>query len=115
MSDDFITGDETDPFDPQDQRSAAAAAKRSVEDDAERLRAALLRRQEAYKRLFAGAPIGDDMQIVMADLRRFCRGDTTTWSENAREHALLTGRQEVWLRISDHLRLSFDDLYTKYV
>lgn len=71
-------------------------------------------RQGAYVRWWQGKPIGDDNRIVADDLRRFCRGGMSAYDDNERVHLLLTGRQEVWLRIMDHVQLSFDDLYERY-
>jgi hypothetical protein len=50
----------------------------------------------------------------MEDLSRFCRGKETAFDIEERVHVLLTGRQEVWFRIMDHLRLSYDALVEKY-
>jgi len=114
MADDFISGDDYDPYDPADEtRSRNVFAKRvSIEQDA--LVDLLRRRQEAYTRLFSGTPAGNDAQIVMEDLSRFCRGKETAFDIEERVHVLLTGRQEVWFRIMDHLRLSYDALVEKY-
>ena len=114
MADDFITGDDYDPYDPADEsRSRNAFAKRvAVAQDV--IVDVLRRRQEAYMRLFAGNPTGDDARIVMEDLSRFCRGKETAFDIEERVHVLLTGRQEVWFRIMDHLRLSYDALVEKY-
>lgn len=40
---------------------------------------------------------------VLADLARFCRANTTTFDKDARIHALLEGRREVFLRIAGFL------------
>lgn len=50
-------------------------------------------------------------QRVLADLATFCRAAEPTYSPDARLHALLEGRREVWLRIQNHLQLSPDELY----
>ncbi len=66
----------------------------------------------AYQIAFgAGAASG----AVLDDLRRFCRGDSPCWSEDARHHARLEGRREVWLRIQDQLNLQPEDLLQKRV
>jgi hypothetical protein len=114
MAEDFVSGDDYDPYDPADEnRSRNAFAKRVVmaqEVVVDQLR----RRQEAYSRLFSGTPAGNDAHIVMEDLSRFCRGKETAFDIEERVHVLLTGRQEVWFRIMDHLRLSYDALVEKY-
>lgn len=48
------------------------------------------------------------------DLARFCRADQSTFHADARVHAVLEGRREVWLRIQEHLRLSDEELFTLY-
>lgn len=114
MADEFVTPDAADPFDAQDVARSNTAQE-------ERKRAAtttvldyLRSRQEAYKRFFNGTPQPGDAEMVLADLYAFCRGDDTTFHPNERIHTLLTGRQEVILRINDHRRLSFDALVAKY-
>lgn len=115
-NDEFVTGEDDpyDPHDPEDQGRAVADARRLTHDANEVVLARLRRRQEAYTRLFAGNPMGDDAEIVRVDLEWFCRGKDTTFDTNARIHALLTGRQEVYLRIMDHMRLDYDALVEKY-
>lgn len=71
-------------------------------------------RRQAFTRVMLGKAIGDDVKIFTDALRRFCRGDTSAWDEDARTHALLTGRQEVWIFISDFSRLSQDEIVDKY-
>lgn len=66
-----------------------------------------LRRKRAYVAVFHGddgrpSPPAD---IVLADLRDFCRARETTFDEDPRTHALLEGRREVWLRIAGHLHI----------
>ena len=53
-------------------------------------------------------------QGVLDDLRGFCRGDRSTFHPDARSHALLEGRREVWLRIQQHLELTPDQLLVLY-
>lgn len=78
----------------------------------ERQRAFLQNRQRAYLRLFGGE--GLEVKEVVADLKKFCFADDSAYDPDARTHALLAGRQEVWLRIADHLNLKIDDLVKKY-
>lgn len=81
------------------------------------LRAALdriLRRRLAYRRLFLNAD-GDlhrDAEVVLADLRRFCRatGSTALVSPVSKAvdpiaMAMAEGRREVWLRLMAHLHV----------
>lgn len=47
---------------------------------------------------------------VLADLARFCRAHESTFHPDARVHAQMEGRREVWLRITEHLGLSPEEL-----
>ena len=118
MADDdaFVDGDNEprDPFDPAQAANAADRATRERDDASQKLVDNLRRRQEAYRRVFSGQPMGDDVRVVVEDLKAFCRGETTTFDADPRVHALLTGRQEVYLRIMDHWRLDFDTFLQKY-
>lgn len=53
-------------------------------------------------------------RVVMADLARFCRANTTCFHEDPRIHAVLEGRREVWLRITQHLNLPLEELAKLY-
>jgi hypothetical protein len=66
-----------------------------------------LRRKRAYVGLFHGADglPTPDADIVLGDLRDFCRARESTFEEDPRLHALLEGRREVWLRIAGHLHI----------
>lgn len=111
--DDFIDGEQP-AIDPAQRDSDAAVFRKQQEDELAAMRAARLRLREAYVRVFAGAPAGDDVVLVMDDLRNFCRGEETAWHDSERIHCLLTGRQEVFQRIADHTRLSADVLWERY-
>lgn len=65
----------------------------------------------AYRRVFHAENL--DVQVVLADLAKFCRATDSTFVTDARAHALLEGRREVWLRISEHLNLTVEELYRK--
>lgn len=69
-------------------------------------------RRIAYQRTFlvegALAPYAEE---VLKDLARFCRANDTTFHKDARAHAVLEGRREVWLRIQRHLNLTDEQLY----
>jgi hypothetical protein len=49
---------------------------------------------------------------VLLDLAKFCRANQSTFHPDARSHAVLEGRREVWLRITNHLHLTTDELYS---
>lgn len=75
--------------------------------DISRLRNLIITRQGAYKGLFKG-PLAD---LVLADMAAFCRAHESTFHENARIAAMLDGRREVWLRVSNHLHMSPEALF----
>jgi len=70
----------------------------------------LARRRTAYVKTFRNA-FGEE---VLADLAKFCRANQTTFHVDARAHALAEGRREVFLRISQHLQLTDDELWSLY-
>jgi len=53
-------------------------------------------------------------QEVLIDLAKFCRANASTFHQDARMHAVIEGRREVWLRISHHLNLSSEQLFALY-
>jgi hypothetical protein len=68
----------------------------------------LIRRSQAYRIVFAPGQMTD---VVLADLAKFCRADRSTFHPDPRVAAQLDGRREVWLRITQHLEMSPEDLY----
>lgn len=69
-------------------------------------------RSLAYQSIFLGH--GRDTDIVLQDLAKFCRASESTFHENQRASDVLIGRREVFLRISQHLRLSQEQLWQLY-
>lgn len=72
----------------------------------------LMRRRTYYVRTFDFSNVNN--QSVLADLAKFCRANKSTFDENDRVSLILQGRQEVWLRIQHHLRLSPEQLWELY-
>lgn len=70
-----------------------------------------LRRRKRNYQLCFHQPAG---QEVLIDLAKFCRAAESTFHEDARLHAVLEGRREVWLRITNHLNLSPEQLYSLF-
>lgn len=66
-------------------------------------------RKQAYQQVFN--PESRFAQMVIKDLAKFCRANQSTFHTDARAHAVLEGRREVWLRISQHLNLPPEDLW----
>lgn len=68
----------------------------------------LRHRRRAYQ-LAMGSPAGNE---VLSDLARFCRAIETCVVPGDHDRTLiLEGRREVWLRITDHLHLTSEQLY----
>jgi hypothetical protein len=53
-------------------------------------------------------------QQVLIDLAKFCRAGRTTFHPDPRISAVLQGRHEVWLRITNHLHLTSEQLFALY-
>lgn len=66
-------------------------------------------RRSAYRRLFDLE--GQDAQIVLADLAKFCRATQTTVTPDDRASLVLEGRREVWLRLQQHLQMDEESLW----
>lgn len=69
------------------------------------------RRSRAYNTVFKNSRGGG---IVLEDLAKFCRANESTFHADARMHAVLEGRREVWLRIQQHLNLTPNELFALY-
>jgi hypothetical protein len=88
------------------------SAVESVVNWYEKARGFLKLRQLAYLR--ALDPKTESGRLVLEDLAKFCRANSTTFLEDPRLSDVLVGRREVWLRIQEHLRLSEDQLWAIY-
>lgn len=69
-------------------------------------------RKGAYLAVFD--PSGTQTDIVLDDLAKFCRANQSTFHPDARAHALMEGRREVYLRIQEHLKLTNEQLSKLY-
>lgn len=78
----------------------------------EKLKNILFRRRIAYKQVFN--PESIHVKIVLHDLARFCRAMDSTYHKDARAHAVLEGRREVFLRIEKHLKLDPEQFWKSY-
>jgi hypothetical protein len=74
----------------------------------------ILNRKSAYRRTFmdASGNISRDAEIVLADLRKFCRATSSsvmvspiTKSIDPIAMGMAEGRREVWLRLMAHLHI----------
>lgn len=98
----FIEGDE-----PPEHR-----AVQETDDLALRI---VRRRKEAYTRLFVpGAATKDDIEIVTADLTRFCRLAETTERDPGWDIKILEGRRQVLLRMIEFSKLDVTTLLHRY-
>lgn len=64
------------------------------------------RRRRAYQDIFSGK----SGQIVLKDLARYCRANSTAFTGDERETNFRLGRQDVWLRIQSALHLTDEDI-----
>ena len=80
----------------------------------------LLRRKSAYRRVFLHSDGGmtRDQELVLADLRRFCRATSSTVVVSPVSKgidplamAMAEGRREVWLRIAGMLHIDEKTLF----
>lgn len=87
----------------------------SVAELKERAEAAFkfVRMRRHYYRL-TFKPTNSAAQQVLSDLSRFCRARESTFSTDPYKMALMQGRYEVWLRITQHLNLSDAKLFDLY-
>jgi len=67
-------------------------------------------RKRAYQLCFS-SPAG---QEILIDLAKFCRAAESCYHDDARKHAVLEGRREVFLRIQENMQLTVDQLYSLY-
>jgi hypothetical protein len=71
----------------------------------------LATRSQAYRQVFKDSQAS---QRVLRDLAKFCRANDSTFHADPRNHAVLEGRREVWLRIQNHLQLDTETLWKVY-
>lgn len=62
----------------------------------------------AYNQVFSKS--NQYSKAVLKDLAKFCRAHESTFNADARSHAVLEGRREVWLRIQEHLNLDAEEI-----
>ena len=72
----------------------------------------LNKRTRAYKHTFNVEEVFP--RIVMEDLAKFCRAHESTFHENHSMSDRLDGRREVFLRISNFLHLTDEQLWDLY-
>lgn len=68
-------------------------------------------RRAAYRNIFLSP---ESKRNVLPDLARFCRANESCFHPDARMHAVLEGRREVWNRIQSHINLPPEELWALY-
>lgn len=63
----------------------------------------------AYNRVFDRQNVYTE--TVLKDLAKFCRAHQSTFLPDARSHAVLEGRREVWLKIQEYLQMTPEEIY----
>ncbi len=89
----------------------------------DKLQRTIFRKRQAYRAIFEpSGQLSPAAQIVLTDLRRFCRATVSTTVVSMVTQrvdpiasAQAEGRREVWLRIMQHLHVSDADLYKTLV
>jgi hypothetical protein len=66
-------------------------------------------RAYAYRMVFS--PENKYTSDVLKDLAKFCRAHESTFHSDARKHAALEGRREVFLRVMEHLNLTEEQIF----
>jgi hypothetical protein len=79
----------------------------------ERIQNWLLNKRRAYRAVFL-RPEDKDGQRVLSDLASFCLAHTSRFHVDAREHARLEGRHEVWIHIRQTLDLTDQEFLELY-
>jgi hypothetical protein len=83
-----------------------------ISEKLEKVRQFLIGRQQAYRQVFN--PESQATIKVLKDLARFCRANDPTFHADARMHAVLEGRREVFLRIQKHTGMNTNDFLKLY-
>ena len=80
-----------------------------VRDTVEAVKNMLRGRAYAYRQVFSKDSV--QAKAVLKDLAKFCRAHESSYHPDARVHAAMEGRREVWLRIQEYLKLEADEIY----
>jgi hypothetical protein len=76
----------------------------------DRIKDYLTTRAQAYRFVFKGV----HGERVLGDLARFCRAHDSTFNPDPRAEGILQGRRDVWLRISRHLNMTEEELWSHF-
>lgn len=89
-------------------------AQQDIQQDAfQKAKNAVVKLQQDYINVFdADSPV---VENILTDLKIFCRANESTFNADARIHAMLEGRREVWLHIERQLKLKPDELIARVI
>ena len=76
----------------------------------QKVRDFLRTRVQAYQFAFDGI----HGKRVLDDLAAFCRAHQSTFHVDPRVEGIMQGRREVWLRITSHLNMTDEELWSHY-
>jgi hypothetical protein len=70
-------------------------------------------KEQAYRTTFTGdnEKTHESGKQVLGDLRAFCGATKSNYSSDALEMARMEGRREVFNRITNYLKIDYDDYY----
>ena len=115
---DVFEDDGPDDFDPEVIAEAQQEAQETKTEEQKAKEQALHRLELAYKRLFAGKPLDEDVNIVLTDLAEFCNGHTTPHNHlqpNQLNLNIGVGRQQVYFRIMQFTQLRHDVIMNRFM
>lgn len=118
MSDVFEDDAGPDDFDPEVIAEAQQEVKDTKTEEQQAKEQALHRLELAYKRVFAGKALDDDVNIVLTDLAEFCHGHTTPHDHVRPDQINLNigvGRQQVYFRIMQFTQLRHDVIMNRFL
>jgi hypothetical protein len=73
------------------------------------VKSVLVERKKAYQFTFNKEDMSN--RLALQDMAKFCFAAKSTFDPDPRIHALREGRREVWLRISQYLNLTDDEIW----
>lgn len=72
------------------------------------------RRVEAYQSVFRGTPTAAQIERVLADLKKFCHVEKSSYTGDQFGIYISEGRREVWNRIMAHVYLNDEEVRRLY-
>jgi hypothetical protein len=81
---------------------------KALSDSYDILQSIYTKRKDAYKTTFD--PKSQAANVVLADLRKFCRATGSKWMGDYEKTLIQIGRNEVWERINSYVNIPDDQL-----